>query len=170
MSKFGGGTVFGTGVFGGDPTPFLLYQIDAEMTTEARRLMARSLTDGTVVVALRFSVGRGGFDPYDYLAAIPVNPDAQALHDPVFTDAIDRVEHANETAKVFYCVLEPDEATETLGEVAILAEVHNSPGDPIDETEIVFAIGHFPLLVHAPEAAVPPLNPMRIVLRVSVQA
>lgn len=146
MSELGGGASFGPAVAAGEPTAFLELQIDAEMTTEARRLVARGHSDGTSLQITKFSVGRGGFDPTNYLAALPVNPDATSLADSIFTDVVDHIEWANDTCVVAYCVLESAEANQTLGEVAITGIVANSPGDPADDTELVMAIGHFPML------------------------
>ena len=146
MSKFAGADPFGSAVFGGDPSPFLLTQIDAETTTEARRLMARGMYDGTSLQAVEFSVGQDGFDPASFYAAVPVNPDATALDDSVFTDTIDHIEPPNAKARSYYCLLDTTEANVTLGEIAIWGEVQNSPGDPADGTKIIMAIGHFPLI------------------------
>jgi len=162
MSQFGSGSSFGASNFGGEPVPFLFLQIDAEMTTEGRRLTARGHTDGTSLQITKFSVGRGGFDPNDYLAALPVNPDAAALSDSIFTDVVDRIEWANDTCVVCYCLLEAAEANQTLGEIAITGMVNNSTGDPADDTEVLMALGHFPMLAKNTD--------MRYVLRVTIQA
>lgn len=163
MTVFGGGTLFGGNtLFGGEPVPFLFLQVDAETTLEARRLMAEGATNGLSLRATRFQVGRGGFDPNDYLAALPVNPAATALDDFLFEDRIDYIEWANDWALSYYCVLETGEANQTLGEVAIIGEVQNSPGTPADGTEVIMAIGHFPLIAKN--------NTMRYALRVTMQA
>lgn len=162
MSEFGSTSLFGSALFGGEPVPFLYLQIDAETTTEARRIITRGMADGTSLRAIKFSVGRGGFDPTDYLAALPVNPDATALEDPIFTDLIDYKEAPNTNSISYYCALETGEANQTLGEIAIIGEVQNSPGDPADESEVVMAIGHFPLLAKN--------STMRYALRVTVLA
>lgn len=146
----------------GEPVPYLYLQIDTELTTEARRLTARGHVDGTSLQVSGFAVGRGGFDPTDYLACLPVNPDATALEDQVFTDQVDRIEWANQSCCIAYCVLETGEANQTLGEIAILGRVANSPGDPVDDTEIVMALGHFPMLAKN--------SRMRYALRVTLQA
>jgi len=146
MSEFGGASEFGPALFGGDPSPYLFVQIDAETTTEARRLIARGAYDGTSLKARDFSVGQGGFDPVDYKAAIPVNPDATNLDDHYFSDPIAYVEQPNGRARSYYCLLESGDANVTLGEIGIWAEVQNSPGDPADGTLILMAIGHFPII------------------------
>jgi hypothetical protein len=162
VTQFGGGSSFGSALFGGEPVPFLYLQIDAEMTTEGRRIVARGHTDGTSLQITKFSVGRGGFDPIDYLAALPVNPDASALSDEIFSDVVDHIEWANDSCVVCYCLLELADANQTLGEIAITGIVANSPGDPADDTEVVMAIGHFPMLAKNSD--------MRYVLRVTLQA
>jgi len=153
----------GPAIFGGDTVAFLEMQVDAEPTTNARRIMARGATDGTTIQAVEFSVGRAGFDPNDYTAALPVNPDAIALDEPFFgPKLIDRIERPNNQAISCYCVLEAGDANTTLGEIAIWGEVQNSVGDPVDGTKVALAIGHFPLLAKN--------SSMRYALRVTIQA
>lgn len=160
MGNFGFSS-FGSAFFGGDPTPQLLFQVDAELTRLAEHLIARGSTDGTCLRALEFSVGRGGFDPFDYASATPVNPNSQVLDDEIFRDEINQWEKPNERAVSFHCVLEQSEANETLGEIGIWAEIHNSPNVVENGTFILFAIGHFPMKAKA--------DTMRYGLRVVVQ-
>lgn len=162
MSVYGGSTLFGGTLFGGEPVPFLFLQVDAETTIEARYLMALGSTDGMSVRCTQFAVGRGGFDPNDYLAALPVNPDATALDDQVFSDGIDYLEEPNNQCLSCYCVLETGEANVSLGEIAIIAQLQNSAGDPVDGTEIVLAIGHFPMVAKNSD--------IRYAFRVTIQA
>ena len=160
MTDFGTGA-FGTAVFGGDPTPFLLLQIDAEMTYQARSLMARGLTDGTSLKMSQFSVGQGGFDPFNYKIALPVNPDAVVLYDPIFTDVIDYYESPNPQNACAYCFLDYLEANVTLGEVCIWSEIQNSPIPTENGQLIISSIGHFPLIAKA--------DTIRIALRILSQ-
>lgn len=160
MSQFGTGS-FGSAVFGGDPTPLLLLQVDAEMTFEARHLMSRGVTDGTSLQMKQFVVGRYGFDPYNYKVALPVNPDAVVLEDPIFTDTIDQYEAPNPQNACAYCLLDYGEANETLGEVGILSEIQCSPIPAENGTQFISHIGHFPLVAKN--------DSMRIALRVLTQ-
>jgi hypothetical protein len=162
MTTPGGSIALGGSVFGGEPIPFIYLQIDAEPTMEFRHLRARGQTDGTIVRAVEFQVGRGGFDPSDYLAALPVNPNATALDDSQFTSDIDQIEWPNPHCLSCYCVIEAGEASVALGEIAIIGEVSQSPGSPVDGTKFAMAIGHFPLI--APNATI------RYALRVTIQA
>lgn len=84
MSSFGSAE-FGDAVFGGDPSTAtgLLLEMDAEITTEARRFVARSMFDGTAFKMIEFKVGQGGLDPFDYHYAVPVNPEATDLDVPL---------------------------------------------------------------------------------------
>jgi len=83
MSNFGS-SEFGPAVFGGDPSfSGLLLDVDAEVTTLARRYLARRTTDGTAIKTIEFSLGQGGVDLFSYTTAIPVNPDAQTLELPL---------------------------------------------------------------------------------------
>ena len=61
----------------------MLLEVDAEVTTIARRLLARRTLAGVAFKTIEFSLGQGGVDPFDYQEAIPVNPDAQALELPL---------------------------------------------------------------------------------------
>ena len=160
MSNYGSGS-FGSAVFGGDPTPLLLLQVDAEMTFEARHLLARGVTDGTSLQMKQFVVGRFGFDLYNYKISLPVNPDAVALEDPIFTDAIDYYETPNPQNSCAYCLLDYFEANETLGEVGILSEIQCSPVSAENGTQFFSHIGHFPLIAKN--------DSMRVVLRVLTQ-
>jgi len=160
MSSFGTGS-FGSAVFGGDPTPFLLFQVDAEMTYQARYLMARGMTDGTSLRMVQFSVGQGGFDPFNYRIALPVNPDVTSLYDQVFTDVIDYYEYPNPQNACAYCLLEQSEANYTLGEVGVWSEIQNSPIPTENGQVILTSVGHFPLIAKA--------DTMQLVLRVLSQ-
>jgi len=166
MSNFGPAQ-FGPAVFGGEPVPHLFLQIDAELTTIARRYIARGHTDGTSLRCTDFAVGQGGFDPLDYLAALPVNSDVfDVLVDPVFTDTIDYIEWANTRSVVFYCLLNSgDAAGNYLGEIGIYAVIQNSPIIAENGTPILYAVGHFPMLCRPTVAGV---NSGRVVLRVTV--
>ena len=166
MSNFGPAQ-FGPAVFGGDPVPHLFLQIDAEMTTLARRYTARGHTDGTSLMVDDFRVGQGGFDPLDYLAALPVNPDVfDNLVDEVFTGTVQYTEWANTRSVSFYCPLAAADAAGTyLGEIGIFATIQNSPVVGEDGKQILYAVGNFPMLVRPPVAAD---QSAEVVLRVTV--
>jgi hypothetical protein len=163
MSLFGPTGIFGTSLFGGEPIPFIYLDVDAEVTTRGRRMMARGLTDGTAMQLTEFGVGGGGFDCNDYRAATPVNPDAYYLDNPILlNETIDYYEQANSNCRVFYCLLEAGQATSTLGEIGIWAEIVYSPIAAEVGTTFLFAIGHFPLVAKNTD--------IQYVFRVSVQA
>lgn len=163
MSLFGPTGIFGTSVFGGEPIPFIYLDIDAEVTTRGRMMMARGMTDGTALHLTEFGVGRGGFDTNDYRAALPVNPDATSLDDALLlNETIDYYEQPNSNCRAFYCWLEAGEATSTLGEIGIWAEIVHSPVAAEIGTTFLFAIGHFPLIAKNTD--------IQYVFRVTVQA
>jgi hypothetical protein len=122
-----------------------IYQVDATVTALARQLLARGAMDGTSLRGTEFSVGTGGFNPFDYTEATPVNPEVQTLDNAVFTDTIDEYERPNPECASFYCVLESGEANTTLGEIGIWAIIENSPIPGESGTTILYAIGHFPM-------------------------
>jgi hypothetical protein len=168
MSNFGPAQ-FGPAVFGGEPVPHLFLQIDAEMTPLARRYTARGHTDGTSLHIDDFTVGRGGFDPLDYLAAIPVNPDAYNVvgADVLLSGPVQRIEWANGRSISCYCLLEAADmpAGGYLGEIGIFASIQNSPGGLEDGVQILFAAGNFPLLMKSALAAG---SSSRVALRVVI--
>jgi hypothetical protein len=150
MSKFGIAE-FGAATFGGDPTTTLLLEVDAEVTSKARRLLARGRTDGTGFQVIEFSVGQGGLDLFDYKVATPVNPDAVQLELPINiagnpTKAIAHYERPNPNSGCVYCLLENAEVNERLSEVGVWAEILYSP--ILSEVGTIFlaAIAHFPLI------------------------
>ena len=158
MSNFGP-SEFGPAVFGGDPSgAWLLHDVDAELTSVARRFVARGTMDGTTIQMLEFKVGQGGVDPFDYEVAIPVNPDAQDLELPldfplvgpqplVFGGRqITENEQPHTTAVSFYCLVPPGELSEVLSEIGIWAQVKCSPSDTEVGDFFLAAIAHFPIV------------------------
>lgn len=148
MSEFGPAE-FGPASFGGDPSVAgLLLEIDAEVTSLARRLLARKTTDGTAFKAIEFALGRGGVDPFDYKTAVPVNPDAQSLEIPIALapKAVTEYERPNIGSGCTYCVVDPGEANEVLSEIGIWAEILWSPYTAEIGTVFLAAIAHFPIV------------------------
>lgn len=150
MSEFGTAE-FGSAVFGGDPSSFLLMEIDAEVTSEARKLLARSKADGTAFQVIEFSVGQGGIDPFNYQIVVPVNPDAVQLELPLTiggspTKVITEYERPNQNAGCVYCELDNSETNERLSEMGVWAEILDSPYTVEIGTIFLAAIAHFPLI------------------------
>jgi hypothetical protein len=150
MSNFGL-SEFGAASFGGDPATALILEVDAEVTSRARRLIARGRTDGTGFKVIEFSVGQGGLDLFDYKVATPVNPDAVQLELPINiagnpTKAIAQYEHPNLNSGCVYCLLDNSEVNERLSEVGIWAEIKCSPSLSEVGATFLAAIAHFPLL------------------------
>jgi len=165
MSNFGTGE-FGTAVFGGDPTTVLFMETDAEVTSRARELLARSCIDGTGFKATDFSIGQGGLDPFDYKIAVPVNPDATQLELPLTiggnaTKPIAEHENPNASSACVYCLLENAEGNDQLSEVGVWAEILCSPILSEVGTKFLAAIAHFPLICKN--------SSMRYAFRVNVQ-
>jgi len=121
--------------------------IQAKVTTLARQLLARSITDGTSFRIAEFGVGTGGYDTSFPIASIIVDPNATALSAEVFRDVVDLVETPmlNGIAKAFVCKISRTELKAGIGEIALYAEIVNSPYEPEIGTKIVFAIVHQPL-------------------------
>ena len=121
------------------------YTIHALSTNLARRLMARSSWDGTVIKATSFSVGTGGYDIPNYTNATLVNPDALALQAQVFLGPITKLEWANPSCSSYYCQLGPLDANVLLGEIGIWSTIVSSPVSGETGTTFLSALAHFPL-------------------------
>lgn len=151
MSQFGTGQ-FGTASFGGDPDPALIFDIDAEITTRARDLLARGSTDGTGIKTIKFSIGTGGYSPFDYTRAVPVNPDSTDLDFPLpfltpdGRKVITEYERPNSKSGCTYCVVDALEGNAPLGEVGIWAKILYSPFTHELGDIFLAAIAHFPLV------------------------
>jgi len=165
MSKFGTAH-FGTSKFGGDPSPYLLFDIDTELTYMARHYLARGATDGTSIKAVEFSIGSGGIDPFNYQVAVPVNPDAKDLEVPIIlgpyappsdvtgAKIIAHYEYPKSGSSCVYCLLEslepPAAGSDFISEIGIWAKILYSPytfETTPPENTFLAAIGHFPLIV-----------------------
>lgn len=165
MPNFGT-SQFGTAKFGGDPTPFLLLEIDTELTYTARHYLARGLTDGTSIQAVEFTIGQGGIDPFDYRVAIPVSPESANLENPIalgpyvpVTDVIGaktitKYEVPKDGSSCVYCLLDslepPAAGSGFLSEIGIWAKIAYSPftfETTPPENTFLAAVGHFPLIV-----------------------
>jgi hypothetical protein len=142
----------------------LLFEIDATITSRARAFLARSVTDGTAIQMIAFSVGAGGLEPFNYRAAVPVSPDAVDLEVPLvppITKALTWYERPNPESGCCYCVVDFAEANDLLSEIAIWGTVLWSPYLSEIGTTFCAAIAHFPLVVKT--------NSMRYGFRVNVQ-
>lgn len=162
MAEFGT-SLFGSALFGGDPFASLELDIDAEVTTIARRYLARKTIDGMSFKVTEFSLGQGGADPFDYKIAIPVNPGAQSLEIPIALPpkAITEYERPNPSSGCAYCLVESGEANEVLSEIGIWAEILWSPYTAEIGTVFLAAIAHFPIVCKNPS--------MNYAFRVNVQ-
>lgn len=121
------------------------YTVHATTTNLARRLIARSSWDGTVIKATSFSVGTGGYDIPNYMNATVVNPDDQALQQQVFLGPITKLEWANQSCSSYYCVLGQMDANALLGEIGIWSTIVSSPVPSEIGTVFLSALAHFPL-------------------------
>lgn len=127
------------------PLEVFAYTVSARTTHMARRLVARGSLDGTSYRYVEFSVGRGGYDPFDLTKVVPVDPNAATLIDPVLSSqAIDKMELPNPQSTGYYCLLESGEANYLLGEIGVWSIIQNSPIASENGTKFLSAIGHFP--------------------------
>lgn len=123
--------------------------ISATVTDIARQYMARSLTDGTSFRITQYAVGTAGYDSGNPLTATLVDPTATGLISEVYRDTIDLVETAtlDGTAKSFVARIGRDELAAGIGEIALFAEILNSPFLFEIGTKFMFAVAHQPLNV-----------------------
>lgn len=121
----------------------------AVVTDLARQYMARSITDGTSFRITEFAVGTSGYDPSNPLSAVSVDPLSTSLISEVFRDTVDQVESAtlDGTSKSFVCRIGATELSAGIGEVALFAEILDSPFPLEVGTVFMFAVAHQPLNV-----------------------
>jgi len=138
-----GFSVSGSAPFGG------VSSVVASVTDIARQYLARSITDGTSIRITHYAVGTSGYDPANPLSATSVDPTATSLVSEVYRDTIDLVETAtlDGTSKSFVARIGRDELAAGIGEIALLAQIIDSPFPFEIGTFFAFAIAHQPLNV-----------------------
>lgn len=121
--------------------------ISATVTNRAREYLARSIVDGTSFRITEYAVGTAGYDVGNPLSATLVDPNATSLISEVYRDTLDLVETAtlDGTAKSFVARISRDELAAGIGEIALYAEILNSPFLPEIGTKFMFAVAHQPL-------------------------
>lgn len=129
--------------------------IEAYLTNQARKLIARAINGEISFKATGFSVGRGGYQPANPVHIIPITGEETTLLDQVFPDvtgdaAFQQIDTAGGAATmVFNCrlasTLTPTNADYGLGELGIWAEILNSTVPSEIGTSFLFALSHFPI-------------------------
>lgn len=121
----------------------------ASVTELARQYLARSITDGTSIRITHYAVGTSGYDTANPLSAVAVDPSATSLVSEVYRDTIDLVESAtlDGTSKSFVARIGREELAAGIGEIALLAQILDSPFPFEIGMLFPFAIAHQPLNV-----------------------
>lgn len=159
LPSFGGGGVFGP------PSSTLIPELAtppsltagpllvvSRVTNRAREIMARGLIDGTSLRVVQAGVGTGGFDNSNPTSSLPIDPTATSLQNEIFRDVIDRIEIpvTSGTAVSFVFRISRTESFGPIGEIALYAEIQNSPIPLENGSLIMFSIAHQPIITKTP--------------------
>lgn len=133
-------------------SPGLEGAVFAQATDAAREFLARTLAEGVAFQIKEFSVGTDGYDSSNPKFALEIDPSQTTLGREVFRGPVAiPVERPNETARSFYCRMNPNDANFGLGELALWAKVLSSPTSSEIGTWFIFALAHLPLQVKTSE-------------------
>ena len=128
--------------------------IQASLTDAARHQIARAINGEMVFRAYGFSVGRGGYDPLNPVAVLPINTAATTLIDQCFPDVtgqvpFDQLEQPLPSTVVYDCRLPstiiPGNADYGLGEIGIWAQILTSDIPAEIGTIFLMSIAHMPI-------------------------
>lgn len=130
--------------------------IFANVTDLGQQFLGRATIGQTVIQLVGFSVGRSGYDPADFLNALPIDTTQTALGDQVYPAAtgyaaFSALQSPSIGTVVCDCRLpadqQPSNADYGLGELGIWALVLQSNIPAEVGTAFLFAISHFPVKV-----------------------
>jgi len=119
---------------------------DLQLTNDALYWINQSKIDGTIYAVLEFGVGTGGYSSADPATVLAVNPAATSLTNEIYRDKITAVTYDADTLPWnvdYWCRVPRDVAVDAVGEVALYAQIIDSPSAPAG-TWFLFAIMHFP--------------------------
>lgn len=125
--------------------------VESSITDVAYRYLARSVVEGLAIRIVGWQAGSGGFYKNSPITAMPVNTSSVSLISkeyPVGDDyaAITQVEYPTATGHSLLLRAAPSVALKAWGEIAIIAEVYDSPVDPTENgTLFLFSIVHMPI-------------------------
>lgn len=122
-------------------------QIHGRISSFARQMIARSITDHTAFVIDQFSVGISGYDPSYPIRSTLVDPSLQALVAEIYRGAITAVESPLQSgiATAFVCRLGREDVVGGLGEIGLWARILWSPFPSEIGSTFLFATVHHPL-------------------------
>jgi hypothetical protein len=121
--------------------------LELELTDEAHALMTRSKLDGTIFSPTHFAVGIGGYDSNAPTTVVPVVPASPVLIHEIYRERITHIDiEASSTPwKVhYYCRVPQDVAMGGLGEVGLIATIHQSPVPGEAGQTFLYAAQHHP--------------------------
>lgn len=133
------------GCFGlGMSTSPLATTVHAEITDQAKVLLARSIVDGTSIKVTHFAFGAGGYDPIDPLRALMIDTAATSLDQETYRKVVDVYENPSLDSRTrsFAARLSRTEFVGGIGEFALIATILHSPISAEVGTRFTFAIGH----------------------------
>lgn len=131
--------------------------IYANLTDNARTLIARATLGDVVFKVVGFGLGRGGFDVVNFSQALPVVTTDTELADKIYPDATPftfapfaSTEEPTLTVRIYNCrvgaTIIQGPADFALGELALYGEILKSNVPSEVGTFFLFALSHFPVL------------------------
>lgn len=131
--------------------------IEAQMTDQARTLIARAALGDVVFQVVGFGLGRGGYVPSNFVQVTPLDTGANELDDKVYPTSTPydyavfaQVETPSPTVYVYNCRVEASNiagnADYALGEVGLYGQIVKSNIPAEVGSYFLYALSHFPAL------------------------
>lgn len=131
--------------------------IEAQLTDQARTLIARTTLGDVVFQVVGFGLGRGGYDPSNFIQVTPLDTGANELDDKVYPTSTPydfapfvAVETPTITVYVYNCRVQAailaGNADYALGELALYGKILKSNVPAEVDSYFLFAISHFPAI------------------------
>ncbi len=117
--------------------------IEARVTDMGRAMLARAITDGTALKIVEMALGSSGYDPSDPTRALWVDPASTQLENEILRRDIDHVEQPGYLgSRGYVCRFDQDSFVGGVGEIALWAEILDSPDPAEVGTQFMFALAH----------------------------
>lgn len=119
------------------------------ITNQAREYLARSVSDGTSIKMVEFSVGSGGYNVAMPVYATDPDPASLELESEIYRATLTATENVtiNGMSKSFVGRLSMSSVVGGIGEIGLWAEILSSPYPTEIGSKFLFAICHQPLNV-----------------------
>lgn len=125
------------------PDGSIVSDVIGKVTMEARRMLARSISDGTSIRIRYMALGTGGYNQSNPTQAKIIDENATQLESEIYRKIIDGSEVANTLgSRSYYARFSYDSFTGGVGEVGLFAEIQNSTVTSENGTTFLFALAH----------------------------